>query len=61
MLVAAKDGLDGRVEGQSLREMARRALSLAVAGLEGGAACAGNPAGPVRHLERLAARHKLNL
>jgi glutamate--cysteine ligase len=61
MQVAAKDGLDGQVAGQSLREMAQRALSISIAGLEGGAACAGDPAGPVRHLERLASRHGLSL
>jgi len=59
MLIAARDGLDGQVDGHSLRELARRAIAASVAGLENGAACAGDPAGPVRHLERLAARHEL--
>ena len=49
----------GQVAGQSLREMAQRAISISIAGLEGGAACAGDPSGPVRHLERLASRHGL--
>ena len=45
--------------GQALREMAQRAISISIAGLENGAACAGDPSGPVRHLERLASRHGL--
>jgi gamma-glutamylcysteine synthetase len=59
MAVAAKDGLDGQVDGHSLREMARRAVAIAVEGLERGAACAGDAVGPVGHLERLATRHEL--
>jgi len=61
MQAAAKDGLEGRVDGHSLREMAGRAISASITGLEGGAACAGDPAGPVRHLERLASRHELRI
>jgi len=58
---AARHGLDGQVDGHSLREIARRLIATAIAGLNRGAACAGDPGGPVRHLERLAARHGLDL
>jgi glutamate--cysteine ligase len=61
MVVAAREGLDGRPGGVSLRALAERAVSLAVRSLAAGATCAGEPAVAVAALERLAARRALDL
>jgi len=61
MEVAARDGLDGRLDGRTLREISADALSMAARGLRGGAACAGDPCGCTGPLEKLAEAHKLDL
>jgi glutamate--cysteine ligase len=58
---AARLGLDGKIGKTGIREAASRALSAAARGLRRGAPCAGDPAEAVRPLERLAARHGLEI
>jgi glutamate--cysteine ligase len=59
MEIAARDGLEGKVRGRSLCDLAQGAIAIAASGLGNGAACVGDAAAPLRHLERLAARHGL--
>jgi glutamate--cysteine ligase len=59
--IAARDGLDGRLGGRSLREISAAAVSMAARGLRGGAACAGDPCGCTGPLEKLAEARELDL
>lgn len=61
MEAAARHGLDATAGDERIRAMAAEALSVAIRGLAGGAACVGDPAAPVASLEALARRHDLKL
>ena len=56
---AARAGLDGRVEGAALAELAAEAVSIARHGLVHGAACAGTGGAALAALERLVERTRL--
>jgi len=61
MEVAARLGLDGSVRGIALRDLAGRAVSVAIRSLRHGATCAGQPDTAIAALERLAVRSSLTL
>ena len=61
MQSAARDGLRGRMGERSLRDVVRDALALSARGLRDGAACVRDPSVALASLERLAARHELEI
>ena len=58
---AARLGLEGRMAGRPLAELAREALALSRRGLLDGAACAGDGEAQARVLDELAAHHGIDL
>ncbi len=58
---ASRLGLDGRVGGRSLGEVATEALSISLRGLRNGAACVGDSEAGAAAVERLAEHHRLEL
>jgi glutamate--cysteine ligase len=58
---AARLGLQGRMAGRPLAELAREALAVSRRGLLDGAACAGDGAAQARVLDRLAELHGIDL